>query len=75
MLVCNSVKQPPQYSSQYTCTCTCVYFGPAIRRFHCIYTYTWLEARVDNEEKKRVSNALYALCKMSTEGHVPGIQN
>ena len=27
-----------------------------------------------SKEDKRVSNALYALCKMFSESHVPGIQ-
>ena len=30
--------------------------------------------RVDNKGEKRVSNALYALCKMSAENHLLGIQ-
>ena len=31
-------------------------------------------SRVYNKEEKRVSNALYALCKMFSESHTPGIQ-
>ena len=31
-------------------------------------------ARVYNKEEKRVSNTLYALCKMFSESHAPGIQ-
>ena len=30
--------------------------------------------RVDNKREKRVSNALYALCKISAESHAPGVQ-
>ena len=30
--------------------------------------------RVYNKERKRVSNALYGLCNMCSESHVPGIQ-
>ena len=35
-----------------------------------------LVSRVYNREEKRVSNALYALCKMLmfSESHMPGIQ-
>ena len=31
-------------------------------------------SRVYNNERKRVSNALYGLCNMCSESHAPGIQ-
>ena len=34
----------------------------------------YIVSRVYNKEEKRVSNALYALCKMFSESHAPGIQ-
>ena len=37
-------------------------------------TYPIVLSRVYNKEEKRVSNALYAVCKMFSESHVPGIQ-
>ena len=39
-----------------------------------MYYQLSVKARVYNKEEKRVSNALYAPCKMFSESHAPGIQ-
>ena len=35
---------------------------------------TIVKGIIHNKEEKRVSNVLYALCKMFSESHAPGIQ-
>ena len=37
-------------------------------------SYTIMYTRVYSKEEKRVSNVLYAPCKVFSESHMPGIQ-
>ena len=44
-----------------------------VSSIHNMYI-TIVKSSIRNKEEKRVSNVLYALCKMFSESHTPGIQ-
>ena len=61
---------------------TCLSFGLNSAKIMviCLSLYNvpiklqFIQARVYNKERKRVSNALYGPCNMCLESHAPGIQ-